>query len=234
MKKFLIILIIMSLLTGCGIKKNNEYYKNVSDTVISFYRSSNYKKSDFSSNDVKVLNEYLSTLTHKNQEIDITKFVNEATTKTNEKNTKGVYTRDNKWFIKYEDLKFESHNDIEPYAVINCEGKTFTLFSSLFYPDYDDTRKNRVYNYVYVGSQIEKNIRKYAYRSSYDGSGVIVLLELKNKDIVNIFTIYENVNKFVSSDNTNNNSGALRIIIILFIVIAGVFSIYKLYRSTKN
>ena len=234
MKKILIFLIILSLLTGCGITKNDEYYKNVSDTVVSFYRNPNYKKSEFSSNDVKVIEKYLSTLTHKNQEIDITKYVNESTTPTFEKDTNGVYTKNNKWFIKYSDLKFATNSEMEPYVVVNCNGKTFTLFSSLFYPKYEETKNNRVYNYVYLGSQIEKNTKKYAYRSSYDGSGLIVTLELKNKDIVNINTSYENVKNFVSSNNLNNGSNSLRFIIIIFIVIVGVFSVYKLYKNSKS
>lgn len=234
MKKSLILLIVMSLLTGCGITKNDEYYKNVSDTVVSFYRNSNYKKSDFSSNDADVIEKYLSTLTHKNQEIDITEYVNESTTKTLENDTKGVYKKNNKWFIKYNDLKFVTDSDIDTYAVVNCNSKTFTLFSSLFYPKYEETKNNRVYNYVYLGSQIEKNTKKYAYRSSYDGSSLIVTLELKNKDIVNINTSYENVKNFVSSNNLNNGSNALRFIIIIFIVIVGVFSIYKLYKNSKS
>lgn len=234
MKKSLILLIVMSLLTGCGITKNDEYYKNVSDTVVSFYRNSNYKKSDFSSNDADVIEKYLSTLTHENQEIDITEYVNESTTKTLENDTKGVYKKNNKWFIKYNDLKFVTDSDIDTYAVVNCNSKTFTLFSSLFYPKYEETKNNRVYNYVYLGSQIEKNTKKYAYRSSYDGSGLIVTLELKNKDIVNINTSYENVKNFVSSNNLNNGSNALRFIIIIFIVIVGVFSIYKLYKNAKS
>lgn len=93
MKKLLILLIVMSLLTSCGIAKNDEYYKNVSDTVVSFYRNSNYKKSDFSSNDADVIEKYLSTLTHENQEIDITKYVDESTTKTLDSDTKGVYKK---------------------------------------------------------------------------------------------------------------------------------------------
>ncbi|MGN1269210.1 MAG: hypothetical protein ACI4U0_06970 [Candidatus Aphodocola sp.] len=234
MKKSLILLIVMSLLTGCGITKNDEYYKNVSDTVVSFYRNSNYKKSDFSSNDADVIEKYLSTLTHENQEIDITEYVNESTAKTLENDTKGVYKKNNKWFIKYNDLKFVTDSDIDTYAVVNCNSKTFTLFSSLFYPKYEETKNNRVYNYVYLGSQIEKNTKKYAYRSSYDGSGLIVTLELKNKDIVNINTSYENVKNFVSSNNLNNGSNALRFIIIIFIVIVGVFSIYKLYKNAKS
>lgn len=234
MKKSLILLIVMSLLTGCGITKNDEYYKNVSDTVVSFYRNSNYKKSDFSSNDADVIEKYLSTLTHENQEIDITEYVNESTAKTLENDTKGVYKKNNKWFIKYNDLKFVTDSDIDTYAVVNCNSKTFTLFSSLFYPKYEETKNNRVYNYVYLGSQIEKNTKKYAYRSSYDGSSLIVTLELKNKDIVNINTSYENVKNFVSSNNLNNGSNALRFIIIIFIVIVGVFSIYKLYKNSKS
>lgn len=234
MKKLLILLIVMSLLTGCGITKNDEYYKNVSDTVVSFYRNSNYKKSDFSSNDADVIEKYLSTLTHENQEIDITEYVNESTTKTLENDTKGVYKKNNKWFIKYNDLKFVTDSDIDTYAVVNCNGKTFTLFSSLFYPDYRETKSNRVYNYVYIGSQIEKYTKKYAYRSSYDGSGLIVTLELKNKDIVDINTSYENVNDFVSSSSIKNDGGLFRIIIILFVIAAGAFSVYKLYKNAKN
>ena len=51
----------------------------------------------------------------------------------------------------------KTYNDY--YAVVNCNGKTFTLFSSLFYPKYEETKNNRVYNYVYLGSQIEKILK---------------------------------------------------------------------------
>ena len=234
MKKILFILLSLLLLAGCGISKNDEYYKNVSDTIVSFYRSPDYDKNEFSSKDVKAIDKYLSTLTHENQEIDITEYVNSSSTETTRSNTIGVYTINNRWYIKYSDLEFINDNAIEPYAIVNCNGKTFTLFSSLFYPEYEETKEDRTYNYIYIGSQIEKNTKKYAYRSSYDGSGLIVILELKNKDIVNINTSYENVKNFVSSNNLNNGSNALRFIIIIFIVIVGVFSIYKLYKNAKS
>ena len=51
----------------------------------------------------------------------------------------------------------KTYNDY--YAVVNCNGKTFTLFSSLFYPKYEETKNNRVYNYLYLGSQIEKILK---------------------------------------------------------------------------
>lgn len=231
MKKVLMILLTILLLTGCN--KDDEYYKKVSDTVVSFYRSSNYKRSDFSSKDANALDKYLSNLTHKNQEIDITKYVNESIVETTKSNTRGIYTKGNNWFIKYDDLKFVSNNDIEPYAVINCNGKTFTLSSSMFYPDYSETKSNRLYSYVYVGEKIEDDSRKYAYRSSYDGSGLIVNLELNGNDISNINTNFENVNNFVSTNNSSDTGGIFRIVFIILIIVAGSFSIYKLYKNNR-
>ncbi len=233
MKKILFILLSMLLLSRCGISKNDEYYKKVSNTVVSFYRKSNYNKNEFTSNDVKAIDKYLSTLTHKNQEIDITEYVYSSSTNTTASNTKGVYIINNRWYIKYNDLEFMNYYDIEPYAIVNCNGKTFTLFSSMFYPDYEETKKDKTYNYVYIGSQIEKNIKKYAYRSSYNGSGLIVSLEINNNNIINISTSFENVNVF-SSSNSLGKAGKLIIIIIMTIVGFITFLLYKLYKNMNN
>ncbi len=234
MKKILFILLSLLLLAGCGISKNDEYYKNVSDTIVSFYRSSDYDKNEFSSKDVKAIDKYSSTLTHENQEIDITDYVNSSSTETTRSNTMGVYTINNRWYIKYNDLEFINDNDIEPYAIVNCNGKTFTLFSSLFYPEYEETKEDRTYNYIYIGSQIEKNTKKYAYRSSYDGSGLIVNLELNSNDIVNISTLFENVDDFVSSNSSNKGGKLIIVIIIMTIVGFVLFSLYKIYKNINN
>lgn len=234
MKKVLFILLSLLLLNGCGISKNDEYYKNVSDTVISFYRSPEYDKKEFSSNDVKIIDKYLSTLTHNNHEIDITEYVVSSTTETTRSNTKGVYTLNNKWYIKYNDLEFINYNDIEPYAIVICNGKIFTLFSSMFYPEYEETKKDKTYNYVYIGSQTEKNTKKYAYRSSYNGSGLIVNLELNSDNIINISTSFENVNDFTSSNSSSNGSKLIIIIIVMTIVGFIAFSLYKVYKNMNN
>ena len=140
--------------------------------------------------------------------------------------------RNNKWYIKYNDLNFIDDFDIEPYAIINCDGKTFTLFSSSFYPDYETTTNDDVYNYVYIGSQIDQNVKKYAYRSSYDGSGLIVTLKLNN-NIEKISTSFENVDEFISS-TSSESSNIILIIIIIVIIIIGIFFTIKLLYKIKN
>lgn len=101
----------------------------------------------------------------------------------------------------------------------------------MFYPEYEETKEDRTYNYIYIGSQIEKNTKKYAYRSSYDGSGLIVNLELNINDIVNISTLFENVDDFVPS-NSSNKGGKLIIVIIIMAIVG--FVLFSLYKNINN
>lgn len=232
MKKILIILCLF-LLVGCNNTNNSEYYRKVSDTIVSFYKDSKYNKDDFRKDDINSIDKYLNKLTHENEEINITNYINDSTTVTSEKDTDGIYEKNNNWYIKYKDLDFINSSDIEPYAVINCNGKTFTLFKSLFYPSYEETKNNKVYSYVYVGSKTLSNNRKYAYRSSYDGSGLIVNIDIDSNKIINIDTNFENVNDF-NSNNNSNNGLLIRVVMIIIILVVSIFSVYKLMTSYKN
>lgn len=235
MKKVLLVFLTVILLTGCNIRKNDNYYKKIADTIISFYRNDNYNRNDFSTNDRNIMDKYLSTLTHKNQTIDLTPYLENVKKTVNDKNTKGIYKENNKYYIKYSDLVFNnSKSDIESYATVICDGKVITLFYSEFYPNYSVTKSDKVYDYIYTGSNISKDVKKYAYRSSYDKSGVVVVLNIKNNDLSDISVSYENVDNFV---NTNNNASTfsiiIRIIMIIIILGFGGFIIYKSYKKSN-
>lgn len=206
MKKIIILsLTIIFLLTGCT-TKNFKYYKNVSDTVISFYNSSNYDNKEYAKEDLPAIETYLSKLTHENQEVNISDYIVKSDEYyTEEANTEGVWIKDDKCYIKYEDLGFstastetESTNyEMEPYKRLVCNNYFTILYESSFYPDYLTTTSNLRNNYIYLDGYKIKEGYEFIYRSAYDGTGMKVTLNLKNKTIVSIDASIADINSYV-------------------------------------
>jgi hypothetical protein len=206
MKKLIILsLTIIFLLTGCT-AKNFKYYKNVSDTVISFYNSSNYDNEKYAKEDLPALETYLSKLTHENQEVNISDYIVKSDEYyTEEANTEGVWIKDDKCYIKYEDLGFSNANadtpsdsyEMEPYKRLVCNNYFTILYESSFHPDYSTTTSNLRNNYIYLDGYKTKGGYEFIYRSAYDGTGMKVTLNLKNKTIVSIDTSIADINSYV-------------------------------------
>ena len=202
MKKIIIFCISAVLLIIVGInafKENNEkYYESIANLVVGFYKSDKYDESEIKDSDIKTIEKYLSKLTHKNQEIDLSEYIEKSTVYyTTEHNTHGVYTKDGKCFIEYEDLGFteakvEQMEHIEPYKKVVCENYFVDIYASYFYPSYEVTKKDPKYNYFYDSMTKNDNEYVYKYISTYDGSGLLVKISLDGKVISEIKTEYIN------------------------------------------
>lgn len=205
MKKIIIFsLVIIFLLTGCTVK-NFKYYKNVSDTVISFYNTSKYDSKKYSENDIPAIETYLSELTHENQEVNISNYlVKSEEYYTDEANTEGVWIKNNSCYIKYDDLELtktdtyieEGNDEIELSKKVVCNNYYTILYESSFYPDYAATKTNLRYNYIYLDGFETEEGYEFIYRSTYDGTGMKVSLDLDDKTIISIHTDITYVNSY--------------------------------------
>lgn len=205
MKKIIILSItIIFLLTGCT-AKNLKYYKNVSDTVISFYNTNNYDDEKYSKDDLPAIETYLSKLTHENQEVNINDYlVKSDEYYIDEVNTKGVWIKDNNCYINYNDLGFNSTStdiesdtyEIEPYKKVVCNNYFTILYESYFYPDYLVTKSNLRYNYIYLDGYEIKEGYEFIYRSTYDGTGMKVTITLEAKTITSIDTSITDIDSY--------------------------------------
>ena len=206
MKKIIILsLTIIFLLTGCT-AKNLKYYKTVSNTVISFYNSSDYDNEKYAKEDVPAIETYLSKLTHINQEVNISDYIVKTDKYyTDEANTEGVWTKDDSCYIKYNDLGFASINidvetdtyEMEPYKRVVCNNYYTILYESSFFPDYETTKANLRNNYIYLDGYKTKEGYEFIYRSTYDGTGMKVTFTLKDKTITSIDTSIADINDYI-------------------------------------
>lgn len=207
MKKILIIILTITLVfLMTGYTTNNlKYYKNISQTVIDLYRNSDYDKKDIQKEDINAIDNYLSTLTHKNQIVNVSNFI----TKTDdyyvkEENTSGIWVKNNTCYIKYEDLNItedkadsdDPNYEIEKNVRVVCDNYYAIIYASDFYPNYLDVQLDPKYDYIYLDGSETKSGYEFIYRSSYDGTGIKVTITLNGKNISKIETSIKDVSEY--------------------------------------
>ncbi len=203
-KKYILILLLILTLTGCK-KYDDEYYQKVANTIISFFRTSNYNSDEFYEEDREAIKEYWTKITHQGQIIDITEYLNKDEP-VEEVNSSIVFVENNKCYIRYEDLKKEfdlieqNEDEVETSLDGVCQGYEFTIFESDLYPPYEKTVNEPVYDYVLLKDYKKKNEYNFYYRSTYDGSGLRLTLKLKKKHIINIETEVVNVDGLIQGE----------------------------------
>lgn len=223
MKKIVLIIFVLLL---CGCENNVNEYKEVSDIVIGLFKNANYNREKLSEYQKNLISEYLIDL--ENPEVNVSDFViyNENY-KTEDSNTDGIYLKDDRCYIKYNDIVFddsEDHNS-ESMAKVVCNGYYVILFNDSVKPisiDYDDEK----YNYRYLGYYEDAGYN-FAYRSYYDGSGLIVNID------DNIEIEFTDVNDLkLKTINNFSFKNYIFPIIMLFILIS--FLIYLKIKNKKN
>lgn len=205
MKKIIIVCLLI-ILTGCS----NEIieYKKVSDTVVNLSENNNYNKKDLKSHQIKMIDDYINN----NISIDLENFIIRSDYyKTNEENTDGVFVKDDKCYINYNDIIFNESNDSDfsGETIIVCNGYYLTLSK-----DNLDMKKS-TQNYRYLG-YYDSDKYSFVYRSYTDGSGLILTIG----DEINV--------KFANVDGldlkvikTSSNYSFLIIIAVGIIAIVG-------------
>lgn len=167
------IIIILSLLLLCGCESKITEYKEISDIVVSLFKTETFDKKNLNNKQISLLDDYIKNL--KNPEINVSKYiVYDDIYKTVEKNTKGIYIKNNKCYIRYNDINFVESTDhnTEPMNTVVCNGYYVVLMHDSVKPielDYN----NPIYDYNYLGYYKDDSYH-FAYRSYSDGSGLIV------------------------------------------------------------
>lgn len=188
----LLILSILFIIVANSISSKDDYYRHVSDTVIGFYRSANYDKDTIKDKDKEALDNYLKTLTHIDEEICVSDYViKKDEYKTYDKNSKNIYLKDGKCYIKYSSLNIARSNksnfeEMESYDSLVCNGYVVVLYKSMFNDNYKDTIHNPKYDYVFDSFIKTDNTYIYKYKSSYDGTKAEVILTLEGTQIIKV------------------------------------------------
>ena len=176
------------------VQSKKEYYRFLADTIVGFYRDSSYDEKKIKKQDKDALITYLSKLTHKDEIIDLSEYiVKEKAYYVTSHNTSGVYKKDGKCYIEYEDLDFdkpveEINYEMEPYKKVVCDNYFTVLYKSMFYPEYKVTKKDPKYDYVYNSEKKIENGYEFVYYSTYDGSGLKLNLMFEGNKLSEINT----------------------------------------------
>ncbi|MBR4230948.1 MAG: hypothetical protein IKR74_02185 [Bacilli bacterium] len=197
-KSYLILGIILLLIIGVIIfskfnKNDDSYYLFVADTIISFYKTDKYDEKKIRKEDKNIIDEYLSHLTHNDEEILLDDYIIRSNAYyTTDQNTSGVYVKNGKCYIKYRDIGFDKYYsedyEIEPNRQIICNNYLTILYESYFYPDYSVTVNNPKYDYYFVSSTKNMSTYTYWYKSTYDNTELKVIIVVSNGSIFNIKT----------------------------------------------
>lgn len=241
MKKILYVLTISCLLiTACS--KKEDYYKKVADLATTFFRTSEYDKSEYKESDIEAIDTLLSELTHNEQVLDLNEYIEKNNdTRTYDSNSYGVYTEKDNCYIKYDNLNFIYYDEdgstaMEPYARVVCNGYATIILKDSLFPEYDSTLSNPVFNYIYLGNSTSDNELDYYYTSTYDGSYLTVRIIKDGNKINKIkysFDYYEN-GKLPSSSNSNILPTIVLILVIGIIITFIILFIKRMKSNNEN
>lgn len=236
MKKIICLFAVLLLLSGCT-KKDVYYYKDMSQTVLGLFRNLDYKESDYSKKENEAIQKVISELTHENQIINVSDFIIKSNEyKVSEQNTKEIFKENDTCYIYYHDLDYieyaqnEAHYELEPHKRLVCDGYYTILYESDFFPPYQLTQNDPLYDFIYIDYTETENGYTYIYKSSYDGSYMLVDINTKDMEI-NL------LNKINEEDIVieQNDSNPITLIIVTIIVVAlATFVLIKLNQKKKE
>ena len=236
MKKLLIIFL-MLICCGCAQIKNDEYYLKIANIAVSTFNNQYYDSKKIDSNDLEAIDNYISEITHTNQIVNLNNYITKNSYyATDESNSINIDTKNNNCLIKYSNINFTDHNfdsmdhEMEKYYRFVCNGYWGIIYESDLYPNYSITQSNPVYNYVLVNDLVTDYKREYLYNSTYDGSTLLITLNINDKNVESISSSFTDT----IDTNIDNNEGIvipIVIIISLIVVLIIGFIVYKFFKS---
>ncbi len=200
-KYFIIIGILISLVVIIFIinafRKQDVEHQLIADQVVEFYTSAIYDDTVYNNAERKALDDLLSTLTHQNEKIDLSKYlIEEDLYRTSKSNSNFVFEENGKCYIYYDDLVFpETENQYnngysnaasgDNAAVVICNGYEIYVFENDFIP-YEEVKDDEKHSYQYLTKTIDSTIEKYYYASTTVNYYIEVTFHIDNKDVYNI------------------------------------------------
>ena len=188
-KKTIIILLMLLLLCGCKSKVITSTDK-ISKLIIEMHKNNEVDLSKLSNNELEIFNKFVEEQKKENKIVNISENVifSEESYTTNS-NTYGIYTNNNLYYIKYNDIKWKTING-ETVFIVDINNQEDTIKKELLPVLYDDTKDNDKYTYIHEKTTKDKDAIKYYYKSLYDSSSLIIKYNLIDEKINSISLIY--------------------------------------------
>lgn len=236
MKKKLIIVFLILIVTGCT---NN--LEKQTDVLAETIKNLNYNYdtdlSKLNQNNKDLINIYLKDELVGNKEIILSKlelYPNDSYTE--EENSKTVYIKDDKYYVKYRDLNFLKYDDDNYYANLVINHNIVTLPKAIYPLLGADTNQNINYKYRFIEKSITNNRAIYSYSSYGNGSGMQIEFTLNKNKVSNIKVSYTNYVVSFSGDTEKKQSNSW-IELLVMLIVAGLLIYGGLYfykKKTEN
>lgn len=191
MKKLLIIIPLL-FLTGCS-KNLMKQTEKLSDAIVDLIYYENYDISKLNSENKQIINNLLEKEKIENKVINISALnvFSEDIHDIRYGTSKGVYQKNNEYFIKYTDLDFKTNaNSLDSIAYIYVDGYSVAIAKDDYPILRVDTCNNENYRYRYIKRKKEKNEINYYYRSFGNGSILTIKYILENNKIKDVDLVF--------------------------------------------
>lgn len=189
-----LLLIIISLsLTACKSDRVSTA-DHISPLIIEYHYNKNVNTKGLSIKEKKLFNNFIESQKITNKVINISEAVGFSEEGIEDgENTAGIYKENDKYYIKYTDLVWESvGNDYKSHLVLNNLGTL--IFRSQFPILYDETKDNLIYRYRYYNKNLYDDHIDYHYKSLGNSSGLIIRYHNnKNGTVKSISLIYQDL-----------------------------------------
>jgi hypothetical protein len=149
----------------------------------------------------------------------------------NESNSKEIFKENNECYVYYKDLDFyeytndTNHYELEPHKRLVCDGYYTVLYASDFYPEYELTKVSPLHHYAYIDFNEYNDGYNYIYKSTYDGSYLIVDINTDNMEISLLNDIPEN--EIVIEERGTGVFSLIMVVIVFVGVIIGLIYLKK-------
>lgn len=194
MKKYIFLILIVLLIGGCS-KSIDKMTDELSEKVVEAHQVKKPSYFGLNKEEKELLEYFFDSQKEENKVISIDNSVAfSEESYTEDENTKGIYEIKGKYYIKYQDLKWQkTYDNDDEYAVINLDGKQNALYKSLVPILYEDTKGVSKYNYEFVDTKKNEDTIKYYYKSIYDDSGLVIVYTLRDEKLYKIDTYYQDI-----------------------------------------
>lgn len=238
MKKYLKLIFISILVfsvCGCSNKDLLSQTEEISNVIIKLYQDIYYDYSKLPKESIKIINDLKDYEESNEKSINLTKnMLLNPESYTEEKDSDGVFLKDNEYHVYYNKLKFINEDESgRKYAIVNANSEVAIIYKDEWPILYKDTKDNTNYRYRYMDNVKEENKIVYYYRSYGNSSGMTITYLLNNNKITSAELDYTSYYAYdiVKRENNESNNGILIIFSIIVILIVAVGVLIKVKKT---
>ena len=233
LKKTLIILIMLLIVTGCSHKINETEAVHISNKIIK-YINGKYDKKGLSSKEKNIFDDFVNSTKVENYVVNLSEiytFDFNPANKLDSSNNDFVYEEEGDYKIKYSNINWIPHEDTS-YATITINGENRVLYKTYVPIINEETKNNDNYTYIYDFTNDKKDRIDVHYKSLNSTGGVVISYKKGNNKLKEIVVRFDP--EYNYKKENNNSSRAINVVSVFIAIIIGGALIYGIVTLMKK